>query len=91
MISTILYIEVEERYCNIITESEKFVILISLGKIIELLDVNKFCRTNRNFIINIEKIEEIFMSDNLVILKGNHKITLSDNYKDLIKRFTILK
>jgi len=91
LISTILYIEVEERYCNIITESEKFVILISLGKIIELLDVNKFCRTNRNFIINIEKIEEIFMSDNLVILKGNHKITLSDNYKDLIKRFTILK
>lgn len=36
----ILYIEVEERYCNIITEKEKFVILISLTKISELLDKN---------------------------------------------------
>lgn len=91
LISTILYIEVEERYCNMVTENEKFVILISLAKIIKLLDKNKFCRTHRNFIVNIEKIEEIVMSDNLVILKGNHKVSLSDSYKDLIKRFTILK
>lgn len=91
LISTILFIEVEERYCNIVTENEKFVILISLAKIIELLDENKFCRTHRNFIVNIEKIEEIIMSDNLVILKGNHKISLSDSYKNIFKRFTILK
>jgi two-component system LytT family response regulator len=91
LISTILYIEVEDRYCNIVTESKKFMISISLSKITELLDENKFCRTHRNYIVNIEKIEEIVLSDNLVILKGNHKITLSGNYKDLIKRFTILK
>ena len=91
LIADVLYIEVEERYCNVVTESEKFVILISLTKIIELLDANKFCRTHRNFIVNAEKIEEILVSDNLIILKGNHKIILSDKYKDLTKRFHILK
>jgi two-component system, LytTR family, response regulator len=89
-INDILYIEVEDRYCNIITEKEKFVILISLTKISTLLDANKFIRTHRNTIVNAEKIEEIVLADNLVILKGNHKVNLSDTYKDFIKRMNIL-
>lgn len=91
LIADVLYIEVEERYCNIVTENEKFVILISLTKIIELLDDTIFYRTHRNFIVNSQKIEEILVSENLIILKGNHKIMLSDKYKDLIKRFHVLK
>ncbi|CAM4091363.1 LytTR family DNA-binding domain-containing protein [Flavobacterium sinopsychrotolerans] len=91
LIADILYIEVEERYCNIVTDSEKFVSLISLTKIITLLDADKFCRTHRNFIVNSEKIEEIMVFDNLIILKGNHKIMLSDKYKDFIKKFHVLK
>ncbi|WP_348822748.1 LytR/AlgR family response regulator transcription factor [Flavobacterium aestuarii] len=86
----ILYIEVEDRYCNIITEKEKFVILISLTKISELLDKNKFIRTHRNYIVNSDTIEEIILADNLVILKGNHKVSLSDNYKDFIKKIKTL-
>ncbi|OIV42836.1 LytR/AlgR family response regulator transcription factor [Flavobacterium johnsoniae] len=86
----ILYIEVEERYCNIITEKEKFVILISLTKISELLDKSKFIKTHRNTIVNTNKIEEIFLTDNLIILKGNHRINLSDTYKDFIKNINIL-
>ena len=89
-LSEILYIEVEDRYCNIITEKEKFVILISLTKILELLDKNKFTQTHRNFIINIDKIEEIILADNLIILKGHHKINLSDTYKDFLKKMNII-
>ena len=89
-LNDILYIEVEERYCNIITEKEKFVILISLTKISDLLDKNKFIRTHRNTIVNMDKIEEIILADNLIILKGNHKINLSDTYKDFIKKMNIL-
>ena len=87
----IIYIEVEEKYCNIITEKEKFVILISLVKILELLDATKFHRTHRNFIVNLEKVEEIVPSDNLILLSGNHKATLSDTYKDIIKKIRTLK
>jgi two-component system, LytTR family, response regulator len=90
-IRDIVYIEVEERYCNVITEIEKFVIQISLTKIISLLDSSLFSRTHRNYIVNTNKIVEVLVSDNLIVLKGNHKITLSDKYKDFIHKFRILK
>lgn len=89
-INDILYIEVEDRYCNIITEKEKFVIMISLTKISELLNKDKFIRTHRNYIVNADAIEEIILSDNLIILKGNYKINLSDTYKDFIKKMNTL-
>lgn len=90
-LSDIIYIEVEEKYCNIITEKEKFVILISLTKILKMLDTTVFCRTHRNYIVNTEKIIEIIPSDNLIIVSGNHKVTLSDTYKDFIKKVRTLK
>ncbi len=89
-ISEIIYIEVEEKYCNIITEKERFVILISLVKILDLLNNTNFCRTHRNFIVNTEKIIEIIPADNLILLSGNYKATLSDKYKDLIKKVRTL-
>lgn len=90
-LSAILYIEVEERYCTIYTETEKFVILISLTKITELLNSAQFCRTHRNFIVNLEKIEEILPADNLIVLTGKHHIPMSEKYKDFIQRFRLLK
>ncbi|AXG71959.1 transcriptional regulatory protein YpdB [Kordia sp. SMS9] len=89
--AAIILIEVEEKYCNIITEKEKFVILISLVKILELLDTSKFYRTHRNFIVNLHKIEEIVPQDNLILLEGNHKATLSGKYKDIINKFQTLR
>lgn len=90
-IDDIIYIEVEERYCNIITQNEKFLVALSLTKIISLLDANKFARTHRNYIVNTNRITEIILADNLIILEGNHKINLSDKYKDFIRKFNILK
>lgn len=91
LIAEIIYVEVEEKYCNIITEKEKFVILISLTKILELFDETIFSRTHRNFIVNTQKITEIIPSDNLIILNGGHKITLSEKYKDIIKKVRTLR
>lgn len=87
----IIYIEVEEKYCNIVTEKEKFLILISLTKILELLDENLFSRTHRNYIVNIQKITEIIPTDNLIVLIGGHKVTLSEKYKDILKKVRILR
>jgi len=91
LLNDIIYIDVEEKYCNIITEKEKFVILISLTKILDLLDNAIFCRTHRNFIVNTEKIVEIIPGDNLILLSGGHKATLSDTYKTIIKKIRTLK
>lgn len=90
-VAQIVYIEVEERYCNIITETEKFTILISLTKITELLDSQQFIRTHRNYMVNAEKITAIFVADNLVMLQGNHQVALSEKYKEFIHRFIVLK
>jgi DNA-binding LytR/AlgR family response regulator len=89
--ASIVYIEVDQHYCNIVTEQEKFLILMSLAKIIELLDAKKFIRTHRNYLVNTEKITEIIPADNLVLLKGNHQAPLSDKYKEIIHRFVVLK
>ncbi len=91
LIANIIYIDVEEKYCNIITENEKFVILISLTKILKLLDNSIFHRTHRNFIVNAKHIIEIIPTDNLILLTGNRKVTLSERYKDILKKVRTLK
>jgi len=90
-IDDIIFIEVEERYCNIITPNEKFLVTISLTKVLEVLNQKQFVRTHRNYIVNLNKITQILMTDNLIITEGNYKITLSDKYKEFIHHFQILK
>ncbi|WP_299624102.1 response regulator transcription factor [uncultured Tenacibaculum sp.] len=91
LITEIIFIEVEGRYCNIITEKGKFVILISLTKVLQLLDPKLFSKASRNFVVNVSMIEEIFPNDNLIILSGGYKVTLSDKYKDIIKKNIVLR
>jgi len=87
----IIYIEVEERYCNIITSNENYLVALSLTKITEFLDTNTFAKTHRNYIVNTNKINEIILSENLIILEGNYKVTLSEKYKEFIHKYKILK
>ncbi|MFP9100515.1 LytR/AlgR family response regulator transcription factor [Flavobacterium sp. RHBU_24] len=91
VIEHILYIEVEERYCTIITHSEKFLVMLSLKKITDVLSKDIFIRTHRNYLVNLDKIEEIILNDNLIIVTGNHKVALSDSYKDFVKQLKIFK
>ena len=90
-ITDIVYIHVEEKYCNIITTQEKFLILISLTKILKLLDTAVFARTHRNYIVNTKKILEITPSENHIALEGNHSALLSDTYKDFLKKIRTLR
>jgi two-component system LytT family response regulator len=90
-LNDIIYIEVEGRYCSIITEKEKFLIQISLAKMSELLDPKTFMQTHRKYMVNISAIQKIILNDNLLVLKGNHQVTFSGKYRDIIKSFTILK
>lgn len=89
-LADIIYIEVEEKHCYIYTENEKFVVLISLKKMLVLLG-DKFCRTHRNHIVNIDHIQEIIPVDNLIVLSGGYHATLSDKYRELIRKVNTLK
>ena len=90
-LENIIYIEVENRYCNIITENERYVVLISLGKIKEFLDATIFLQIHRKYIINSLAIEQIIPKDNLIILKGNYSVTLGVKYKKILKNLIILR
>lgn len=87
----LIYIEVEDRYCHLITSNENFIISISLTKMTEFLDEKKFVKTHRNFLVNINKINEIIINDNLIIMEGGHKVILSENYKGFIQNYNLLK
>ncbi|WP_299679456.1 LytTR family DNA-binding domain-containing protein [uncultured Tenacibaculum sp.] len=89
--NNIIYIEVDNRYCNIITEIENFIIQISLSKVYEYLTQNFFKQVHRKYIVNTDMIEEISLSKNSLLLKNNHLISFSESYRDIIKSFSILK
>lgn len=90
-INDIIYIEVDDRYCSIVTEKENFMIQISLGKISKLLNPKIFRQTHRKYIVNTNCIEKVIPEDNLLFLKGNHQVTFSGKYKDILNQSIILK
>lgn len=90
-LADIVNIEVEERYCTIFVGDDKFVIQISLAKVIELLDSTKFYRVHRNHIVNIDQIVEIQPSDSLLVLSNKQMVPLGDKYKDLLHKFKLIK
>lgn len=90
-LESILFIEVENRYCNIVTENGKYVVLISLGKIKEFFNPSTFIQIHRKYIINSLAIEQIIPKDNLIILRGDHHVTLGVKYKKILQELTILK
>lgn len=90
MISDIIYVEVDERYCTLHCIDEKFVVLISLSKIEKMLEPHGFVRTHRKFLAQLEKISQIILSEDTVLLEGGFSIPISDHYKDLVKGLDVL-
>ena len=89
IVNEIIYIEVENRYCNFITTSEKFLIQISLNKLLPYLEGHDFVKTHRNFVANFHRIQEITLSENSIKMQGDYYITLSDKYKVFLENYHI--
>jgi len=56
IVSSINYIEVQEKYCSLQCNEGSYLIKMSLKKVIELMMNNDFKQVHRNFLINIKKI-----------------------------------
>lgn len=80
-VASINYIEVDEKYCNLHCQDENYMIKMSLKKVTELLTNPNFKQVHRNFLVNIEKIKEIYFEDNLIILDSKDQIPFSERYK----------
>ena len=83
--SDIEFIEAMGDYIKIVTHNRKFVVLMSMKKINDLLPDNTFFRTHKSFIINLKKIKNYNGKE--IMLKSK-KIPLSrfrkKEFKDLI-------
>ena len=82
-ISSINFIKVEEKYCNVNCESVKYLIKLSLVKLKTILSSDVFKQVHRNYLVNIEKIKEIYLQDNLIILDNKDQVPFSERYKNI--------
>lgn len=92
LISSILYAEVEGHYTSLITQEGKFVLTLSLTQFIKKVKDYPFIRTHRNYLVNLEKIKQIYLQDNIILLTNDTTTSFSNTYKKhLISAYQVLK
>ncbi len=90
-IAEVLWIKTEGNYSLIHTTTKKYILKLSLKKVLEQLPVAYFVQIQRAYIISLSKIEDIDMSTNEVII-NKERLPLGRNYKEaLFGRLKILK
>lgn len=88
--SDIDWIESEGNYVRIHTRKKSYLIRETMINMETKLDSDTFFRIHRSTIINVDKVKEMepwFHGDYKVIMYNGEKLTLSRNYKELLKRF----
>ncbi|WP_075342235.1 LytR/AlgR family response regulator transcription factor [Tenacibaculum agarivorans] len=91
-VEAINYIDVKEKYCNLQCDEGKYLVKLSLIKLKSMLNNNSFRQVHRNYLVNMKSIKEIYLEDNLIILKNGEKIPFSERYKhSFIKDNTIFR
>lgn len=90
-INEVLWIKTEGNYSLIHTTSKKYILKLSLKKVLEQLPANYFIQIQRAYVIALSKIEDIDISTSEVII-NKERLPLGRNYKeDLLSRLKILK
>ncbi len=90
-LNNVLHIYVEGRYSILVSEHGKYLLQMSLAKLIrQFPDI--FIRCHRNYLVHFDKISCIDLNDFQVNLSNGDYVPLSIRYKDkLLKRLRLLK
>ena len=80
--SSIDYIEAEDKYCTLYTDQKKFVLRISLNELLANLPDN-FIRTHRSIIVDATKIQSLNLETHELILKKK-TLPIGATYKELL-------
>lgn len=83
-IQSVEYIEVNEKYCSLFSDTIKYLIKLSLTKLKSILSDPSFVQVHRNYLVNIKKVKEIYFEDNLIVLDNGAKIPFTKKYKPLL-------
>lgn len=83
----ILYIEAEENYVHIVTQSERFMVLQSLKTLEESLPEGMFCRIHRSYLISLRHATSI---EGNIITVGGAMLPIGRSYRDaLLERIAL--
>lgn len=90
-VDDILYVEAMSEYLRIYIEgaTKAVVVLLSMKKMVEHLDSNKFMRVHRSYIINLRKIKEVTRTN--IILIGGASIPIGEMYKEQFNNYILSK
>ncbi len=83
----IYFISAQEKYVELNTEREKYLLRATMNSIEEGLNPAKFKRTHRSYIVNIEKIKEIepvSHGDYTILLTNGNKVKLARRFREKI-------
>lgn len=87
-IEDVLWIKTEGNYSLIHTVGKKYILKLSLKKVLEQLPSDYFIQIQRAYIIALPKIEDIDISTNEVII-NKERLPLGRNFRDSL--FSCLK
>ncbi|WP_375324087.1 LytR/AlgR family response regulator transcription factor [Flagellimonas sp. GZD32] len=84
----ILFLEADSNYCTIHTKTARFVYSVVLKKVEAILPVNRFLRTHRSYVVNINSVNGF--EGNMLFI-GENKIPVSKAHRqDVFRLFPTL-
>ncbi|MEO1259629.1 MAG: response regulator transcription factor, partial [Bacteroidota bacterium] len=90
-INDINFIQGEGNYSTLHTDKKKFVVKMSMKKILAKLDSNLFIHVHKSYLIQLNKVDSIDTLNHKINI-GENSIPLGRNFKtDLLDRFELLK
>ena len=84
--SRIYFFAAREKRVNLHTEMEEYGFYDTLDHLEEQLS-RQFLRCHRSFLVNRDKIREVYLSRNQVVLDGEFQVPLSRTYKPVVKEY----
>jgi DNA-binding LytR/AlgR family response regulator len=87
----ILFIQGEGNYCSIHTNQRKFMLKMSLRKLLESVPANEFAPIHKSYIVRLDKVESIDIGSGKLTV-GKEVLPLGRNFKNaFLERFNLLK
>jgi len=83
--SAIVFIEAEEKYANLHTANENYLIRETMSNLEQRLDPEKFARVHRSYIVNLDFVKEIHPwahGDFQVVLKNGVQLAGSRRFRE---------
>jgi len=88
-LSQVLCIKADGRYIDIRCADESFKVRYSLKRALPMLPGN-FCRAHGSYIVNLEKVEELRLNADEIVV-GGHTVPIGRKFKkDFLQRLVIL-